>query len=225
MTTQGQSKGNDKMVTVLVVDDHNVVRQGIAKLLSTTSNIKVAGEAKSGEEAIDFLRKKSAHVVLMDLKMPGIGGLEATRRILQHNPAQRILILTVVVEDPLPSKILNLGAAGYISKEAGIKEIAQAIATVNVGKRYIMPKIAQDLAIKSATNNSKSPLDLLSDRELQIMIMIAEGLKTQYIADKLCIAAKTAHSYRYRLFKKLGINSDVELTRLAIKHGLVNLSG
>ena len=212
------------MISVLIVDDHDIVRSGIAKLLNDIKGIKVIGEAESGEQAVRIAKEKHPHVVLMDVKMPGIGGLEATRKMLRNDPDIKIIALTVCGEEPFPSKLLQAGAAGYITKETGLDEIVNAIQAVYAGKRYIGPTIAQQLALKTVTDADKSPLDLLSERELQVMMMITEGQKVQDISDKLCLSPKTVNSYRYRLFEKLGVESDVELTHLAIRYGILDTS-
>ena len=209
------------MIKVLLVDDHELVRLGIKRLLQDVSGLKVIGEASSGEEAIRLARELLPEVVLMDVQMPGIGGLEATRKMLRHNPDVKILALTVCDDEPYPSRLLQAGAAGYITKGCDPDEMIRAIRTIHSGQRYISTEIAQQLALKRFTKDDKSPLDILSERELQIMLMITSGQKVQEISDKLCLSPKTVNSYRYRIFEKLSINSDVELTLLAIRLGLV----
>ncbi len=211
------------MISVLIVDDHDIVRAGVARLLGDVKGMRVVGEADSGEKAVRMAKEKQPNVVLMDVKMPGIGGLEATRKMLRNNPDIKIIALTVCGEEPFPSKLLQAGAAGYITKDSGLDEIVNAIKAVHSGKRYIGPVIAQQLALKTVSADAdKSPLDLLSERELQVMMMITEGQKVQEISDKLCLSPKTVNSYRYRLFDKLGVASDVELTHLAIRHGILD---
>ncbi|MCW5588078.1 MAG: UvrY/SirA/GacA family response regulator transcription factor [Legionellales bacterium] len=210
------------MIKVLIVDDHDLVRAGVKRLLADQAGIKVVGEAESGEAAINNARKTTPQVVLMDVKMPGIGGLEATRKLLRIDPDVKILVLTACDEDPFPSRLLQAGAAGYLTKDCGVDEMVQAIKAVNAGQRYISPVIAQQLALKHLSDNEASPFDVLSERELQVMIMITSGQKVQDISEKLCLSPKTVNSYRYRLFEKLNINSDVELTHLAIRHGLLD---
>lgn len=209
------------MIKVLLVDDHELVRIGIRRLLEDVSSIQVVGEAKTGEDAIKLSRELLPDVVLMDVQMPGIGGLEATRKMLRHNPDLRILALTVCNDEPYPSRFLQAGAAGYITKGCDPDEMIRAIRTIAVGQRYISTSIAQQLALKRFVPDDTSPLDTLSERELQIMLMITSGQKVNEISAKLCLSPKTINSYRYRIFKKLEINSDVELTLLAIKFGLI----
>ncbi len=209
------------MIKVLLVDDHELVRIGIKRLLEDVTGIRVTGEAKSGEEAIKMVREHLPDVVIMDVQMPGIGGLEATRKMVRHNPDIKILALTVCHDEPYPSRLLQAGAAGYITKGCDPEEMIRAVRIIHSGQRYISPGIAQQLALKRFVQNEKSPLDLLSERELQIMLMITSGRKVQDISEKLCLSPKTVNSYRYRIFRKLGITSDVELTLLAIRVGII----
>lgn len=210
------------MIKVLLVDDHDLVRIGIRRLLSDVNGIKVIGEAKSGEDAVKMARELRPHVILMDVKMPGIGGLEATRKILRADSDVKVIAVTVYGEEPFPSRLLQAGAAGYITKGSSLDEMVQAIKTVNSGQKYLSPEVAQQLALKHLTDKDESPFDSLSERELQVMIMITNGHKVQEISDKLCLSPKTVNSYRYRLFEKLSVNSDVELTHLAIRHGMLD---
>lgn len=210
-----------KLIKVLLVDDHELVRLGIKRLLQDVNGMKVVGESATGEEAIRLVKTLIPDVVLMDVQMPGIGGLEATRKMIRHNPDLKILALTVCDDEPYPSRLLQAGAAGYITKGCDPDEMIRAIRTVHAGQRYISSEIAQQLALKRFTKNEETPLDILSERELQIMLMITSGQKVQEISEKLCLSPKTVNSYRYRIFEKLGINSDVELTLLAIRLSLV----
>jgi len=209
------------LIKVLLVDDHELVRIGIKRLLQDVNGIKVVGEASTGEEGIRIAKELIPDVVLMDVQMPGIGGLEATRKMIRHNPDIKILALTVFDDEPYPSRLLQAGAAGYITKGCDAEEMIRAIRTIHSGQRYISTEIAQQLALKRFTKAEESPLDILSERELQIMLMITSGQKVQDISDKLCLSPKTVNSYRYRIFEKLNINSDVELTLMAIRLGLV----
>ena len=209
-------------ISVLIVDDHDLVRAGIRSLLSDVPSLTVIGEAGSGEEAIRLVREHHPNVVLMDVRMPGIGGLEATRKLVRIDPDIKIIALTVCEDEPFPSKLLQAGAAGYLTKDSDIKEMILAIQSVHLGKRYISPDIAQRLALKSLSDDAMSPFEALSERELQVMMMITSGQKVQEISDKLCLSPKTVNSYRYRLFDKLSVQSDVELTHLAMRHGLLD---
>jgi two-component system invasion response regulator UvrY len=209
------------VIKVLLVDDHDLVRLGIRRLLSDVKDIEVIGEAKSGEEAITMTKQLKPDVILMDVKMPGIGGLEATKRILQHDPNSKVLVVTIYGEEPYPSRVLQAGALGYITKGVSLEEMVQAIRSVNSAKRYLSPEVAQQLALKHLSSSGESPFDCLSEREMQILIMITSGQKVQEISDQLHLSPKTVNSYRYRIFEKLNVNSDVELTHLAIRHNVI----
>lgn len=209
------------MINVLIVDDHDLVRTGIRKILDEVPGIKVVGEACDGEEAVRLARKNPPHVVLMDVKMPGIGGLEATRKLLRMDPDIKVLVLTTISNDLYPARLLKIGASGYITKGSSMDEMVQAIRAVHSGQRYISPEIASQLAFRHVNDKEDSPFDTLSERELQVMLMITKGTKVQDIAEKLCLSPKTVNSYRYRIFEKLAIKNDVELTLLAIRHGLI----
>ncbi|SDA78983.1 two component transcriptional regulator, LuxR family [Pseudomonas sp. NFPP33] len=211
------------MIRVLVVDDHDLVRTGITRMLADIDGLQVVGEACTGEEALVKVRELKPDVVLMDVKMPGIGGLEATRKLMRSHPDIKVVAVTVCEEDPFPTRLLQAGAAGYLTKGAALDEMVQAIRLVFAGQRYIDPQIAQQLALKSfQPQNSGSPFDLLSEREIQIALMIANCHKVQNISDKLCLSPKTVNTYRYRIFEKLSITSDVELALLAVRHGMVD---
>ena len=211
------------MIRVLVVDDHDLVRTGISRMLADIDGLQVVGQAESGEAAIKKSRELKPDVVLMDVKMPGIGGLEATRKLLRSHPDIKVIAVTICEEDPFPTRLLQAGAAGYLTKGAALEEMIQAIRMVFAGQRYISPQIAQQLALKSFQPKvNGSPFDLLSEREIQIALMIANCQKVQAISDKLCLSPKTVNPYRYRIYEKLSITSDVELALLAVRHGMVD---
>lgn len=208
------------MINVMLVDDHDLVRSGIKRILDDVAGIKVVGEARTGEEAVKLGRKIKPHVVLMDVKMPGIGGFEATRKLLRVDPDVKVLIVTICDNDLYPARLLQVGASGYLTKGATMDEMVQAIRAVHSGQRYISPEIASRLAFKHVSDKDNSPFEALSERELQVTLMITMGMEVQDIAEKLCLSPKTVNSYRYRIFEKLKVLNDVELTLLAIRHGL-----
>jgi two-component system invasion response regulator UvrY len=210
------------MINVLLVDDHDLVRTGIRRLLDDVSGIQVYEEAKDGESAIQAVRKKRPDVILMDVSMPGIGGLEATRKIKQIDDSLPIIILTVHTDDPFPTSLLKAGASGYLHKSCSIDEIVSAIKEVHAGRRYISTEIAQNLALSLLPGNEGSPFDNLSQREMQVMFMLVQGNKVQDISEKLCLSPKTVSTYRYRLFDKLSVRNDAELTRLAMRYGMLD---
>jgi DNA-binding NarL/FixJ family response regulator len=212
------------VINVLVVDDHDLVRTGIRRMLADVAGVSVVGEAASGEEALLRVRELRPDLVLMDVKMPGIGGLEATRKIIRSHSEIKVIAVTACDEEPFPSRLLQAGAAGYLTKGAGLEEMIKAIRQVFAGHRYISADIAQQLALKPfQTQGDASPFDLLSEREMQIALMIAECQKVQSISDKLCLSPKTVNTYRYRIFEKLEITSDVELAMMAVRHRMVDV--
>ncbi|KGD62967.1 DNA-binding response regulator GacA [Alcanivorax jadensis T9] len=210
------------MIKVLVVDDHDLVRTGIARMLDEVEGLRVVGEASSGEQAVQMAKDTVPDVVLMDIKMPGIGGLEATRKLLRVDEGVRVIAVTMCEEEPFPSRLMKAGAAGYMTKGADLEEMVRAIKIVTTGQRYISPEIAQTMALKPYTGDDASLLDMLSERELQIMMMIVNCHKVQDVADKLCLSPKTVNTYRYRIFDKLGVTSDVEMALLAVRHGMLD---
>lgn len=212
------------MIQVLVVDDLRLVRAGLSSLFASEQNIQVMGQAGRGEEAVLLCKKNRPDVVLMDFTMPGIGGLEATHRIHRYDPTIKIIIICVDAAEILPSQISQVGAAGYVTKSTEPEQLIHAVKTVYAGQRYIATEVAQLLALKQLSDSGKSPLDVLTERELQIMIMITRGQKISEISNRLCLSSKTVCSYRYRIFEKLGVDSDVSLTHFAIRHGMIDLS-
>ena len=213
------------MINVLVVDDHDLVRTGIRRMLADVAGVSVVGEADSGEEALLRVRELRPDLVLMDVKMPGIGGLEATRKMIRSHPGIKVIAVTACDEEPFPSRLLQAGAAGYLTKGAALEEMIKAIRQVFAGHRYISADIAQQLALKPfQPQGDASPFEMLSEREMQIALMIAECQKVQSISDKLCLSPKTVNTYRYRIFEKLEITSDVELAMLAVRHGMVDVT-
>tara|TARA_B110000503_G_scaffold2905_1_gene3919 strand:- start:2 stop:649 length:648 start_codon:yes stop_codon:yes gene_type:complete len=210
------------VIRIIIVDDHQLVRTGTRRLLEDEPGIKVIADAGSGEEAVELVRELKPDVVLMDIQMPGIGGLEATRRCLRAHPEVKVLVVTVYEDEPYPSKLLNVGAAGYLTKGAGIKEMLLAIRKVHAGQRYICAEIAQQRALRPFSDGDTSPFDQLSTREMQITLMVIMGTNAQDISEKLSLSPKTVNSYRYRVFEKLDLKNDVGLTRLAIKYRIID---
>ena len=210
------------MINILLVDDHELVRTGISRIIDDVRGMKVTGEAESGEDAVKWCRSNHPDVILMDINMPGIGGLDAMHKILRINEDIKIIMLTMHTENPFPSKVMQAGAAGYLSKCAAPDEVLSAIRAVNAGQRYLAPEIAQQMALSQISPASEDPFSVLSERELQIMMMITKGQRVVDISEQLGLNSKTINSYRYRLFEKLGVNGDVGLTHLAIRYGMLD---
>ena len=212
------------MISVLLTDDHELVRTGIRRLLEDSKQVHIAGEAECGEDSLQLAQTLKPDVILMDVNMPGIGGVETCRRILQRNPKQKIIVLTVHNEQTFPKRLLEIGAKGYLTKECGVDEMILAIKQVNSGGSYIASSIAQQLALSLLPGNDLNPIDKLSRREFQVMLMISQGLTNAEISDKLCLSPKTISTYRLRLLEKLGAQNEVDLIRIAVEQGMVEFS-
>ncbi len=210
------------MIDVLLVDDHVLIRTGMRRIIDDVRGMRVIGDVNSGEEAVKWCHNNVVDVILMDINMPGIGGLEAMNKILRFNASLNVIMLTMHTENPFPTKVMQAGAAGYLSKAAPPEEVLNAIRIVHSGQRYLSPEIAQQMALSQISDSADEPLSKLSERELQIMIMITKGLRVVDISEQLNLNPKTINSYRYRLFDKLGIKGDVELTHLAIRYGMLD---
>ncbi len=211
------------MVKVLIVDDHNLVRIALRRVLKDVAGIIVAGEACNGLEAIKLCRELKPNVVLMDIQMPVMDGLEATRRLFQLDPTLRVLILTTIVSDVFVTRLLQIGAAGYITKNTGLDELIRAIQMVSKGERYLNSEMANQLALKRITNDRKSPFEALANRELDVARCISQGMSVLDTAKKLSLTNKTVNGYRYQIFEKLKIKTDVELAILAVRYNLIDL--
>jgi len=212
------------MIKVLLVDDHELVRTGFRRILEGAPDVSVVGEAASGEEAIERVKASRPDLVLMDVNMPGIGGIEATRRIRRFYPGTQVIAVTIHTDDPFPSQLHEAGALGYVTKGCSAGEMLEAIRCVAGGKPFISADVARRLTLANLRGQpTGAPFQTLSSRELQVMMMIVQGQKNQDVADALCLSPKTISTYRQRLYEKLGVENDVELTRLAIRHGLIPL--
>lgn len=209
------------MIKILIVDDHALVRMGIRSLLKDLTDMTIVAEATSGEDALALVKKHAIDVVLLDMRLPGIDGWEVTRRLRKTHPQLKVIAISAMSADSLPSRVLQLGAMGYLTKESSAEEIATAIRKVMKGEKYLSAEIAQKMAINSLEAVQGSPFDALSEREMQVMFMITAGMEVQDIAERLFLSSKTVNGYRYRIFDKLVIKNDVELTYLAMKHRVI----
>jgi two-component system invasion response regulator UvrY len=209
------------MIQVLLVDDHAVVRTGFRLLLQSQSDISVVAEAQSGETACQLYAELAPDVVVMDLGMPGMGGLEALRRIRARDGAARVLALSAH-DDPMHARrALREGALGFLSKRSAPEALIEAIASVAAGRRYIDPALAQKLALAEIEGAARSPIEQLSEREFEVFIRLAGGATVQKIADDLKLSASTIGTHLYNIKQKLGVVNQSELTLLAIRHGLI----
>ncbi|HEX3844056.1 MAG TPA: response regulator transcription factor [Steroidobacteraceae bacterium] len=209
------------MIRVLLVDDHAVVRTGFRLLLQARPDVAVVGEAESGEAACQRYVELSPDVVVMDIAMPGMGGIEALRRIRAHDPQARVLALSAH-DDPMHARrALREGALGFLSKRSAPEALLEAVAGIGAGQRYIDPRVAQRLALEDIAGTESSPIKRLSEREFDVFIRLARGTSVQRIADELRLSASTVGTHLYNVKQKLGVSNQSELTLLAIRYGLI----
>lgn len=210
------------MIKVLIVDDHALVRMGIRRLLDDLPDMDVVAEADNGELALTLVKQHHPDVLLLDMKMPGMDGLEVMRRLNLTHPTVKVIAVTGISADPMPMRVLQLGAVGYVTKESSAEEMAAAIRKVHLGGRYVSAEVAQKMAIHRLEEDHISPFDGLSQREMQVMLMITRGMGMPEMVKQLFLSSKTINGYRYRMFEKLGVKNDVELAYLALKHGVID---
>jgi DNA-binding NarL/FixJ family response regulator len=209
------------MTKVFLLDDHGLMRAGYRMMLEPHADIEVVGEASSGDEALPMIRRLKPDVVLCDLHMPGVSGLDITERLVKGQSPARVIIVSVQVDGPMPRRLLDAGAFGYLGKCCEAAELLKAIREVARGRRYLGADIAQALALG---DHNGSPFDLLSRREMEISLLFCQGLRAEDIARKLSLSGKTVATHKYRLMDKLGINDTVALARLAAQHGVTEPS-
>jgi len=213
-------------IRVLVVDDHTIVRDGICALLALAGDIEVVGEVANGKEALEMAKKLEPNVVLMDIAMPIMGGLEATRRICKELPRTRVLILTQYDDKEYVFPVIEAGASGFISKAAASSELASGIRSIYHGDSYLSPSVAKLLVEDYQHGGGRvghDPYEQLTDRERDVLKLVAEGYTTQEIADMLVVSPKTAEGHRTNLMAKLGIHNRTELVKYAIRKGIVTI--
>lgn len=209
------------MIRVLVADDHLVVRKGLAHILANDPEIEVVGEASQYTEIRKFLEEQAADVLLLDVQLPGKNGLEITKFLKQEAPRLGIVMLSVYPEDQYAVRALRAGASAYLCKTVPGATIIDAIKTVAAGRKFISPEVAQALAQRISGDTSDRPHELLSDRELQVLTLMASGKRLADIARDLSISPKTVSVYRARILDKMAMSSNAELTHYALKNGLV----
>ncbi len=210
-----------KQVSVMLVDDHAVVRMGFKMLLETSGDIEVIAEAQNGEEAIKFYMEHKPDVTVMDITMPGMGGIEAIERILNKESAAKILILSAHEDSVHPRRVLNAGAMGYVTKRSAAEELIKAIRAVASGKKYIEASVAQQIAIQQLSGE-QNPVDVLSEREFEVFMSLAKGKTTNEIAEALFLSPRTVGTHLYNVKQKLNANNSAELALIAMRSGLID---
>ena len=208
-------------IRVFIVDDHALVRTGMRMILSAQTDIEVIGDVETGEAALPLIRRLKPDVVLCDLHLPGLSGLEVTERVTQGSSGPRVIIVSVLEDGPMPRRLLEAGASGYVGKGGDAQELLNAIRDVARGKRYLASSVAQSVAL-SGVSGSVTPIDALTARELEIGLLMAQGIRQHDIAQRLSLSPKTINTHKSRLFDKLGIGDTVALVRTLKQHGLLD---
>ena len=208
-------------IRVYLVDDHALVRVGMRMILGHETDIDVVGESDSGEEALPQVRRLKPDVVLCDLHLPGVSGLEVTERIVRGCDGTRVVVVSVLEDGPMPRRLLEAGASGYVGKGGDAAELVRAVREVARGRRYLASGIARHMAL-AGLGGDGSPFDVLSPRELEVALLLNQGLRQDDIAKRLSLSAKTINTHKARLFDKLGIRDSIALARLIGRYGLVH---
>lgn len=212
---------NMSQINVMLVDDHAVVRMGFKMLLESDADITVVAEAENGEQGIQRYMEHKPDVVVMDITMPGIGGLEAIERILAKDGSARILVLSAHEDSVHPKRVLNAGAMGYLTKRSAAEELIKAIRTVATGKKYLEASVAQQMAIQQLSGD-QNPVDVLSPREFEVFMALAKGKTTNEIAETLFLSPRTVGTHLYNIKQKLNANNSAEIALIAMRSGLID---
>lgn len=210
-------------IRVFLVDDHALVRAGMRMILANETDIEVLGEAESGEEALPKIRQLKPDVVLCDLHLPGLSGLDVTERIVRGEYGARVIVVSVLEDGPMPRRLLEAGASGYVGKAGDAAELLRAIRDVARGKRYLAMTIAQNMAL-SGLDKDASPFDTLSQRELEVALLLMRGLRQSEIAERLNLSPKTVSTHKSNIFEKTGVDDSIALSRMGSQYGLVDPS-
>lgn len=210
------------MIRVLIADDHAVVRQGLKQILRDTREMVVAGEAVNGQEVLEKVRAAAWDVVILDISMPGHSGLDILKELKCERPTLPVLVLSMYSEDQFAMRVLKAGASGYLTKDSAPDELVKAIRKVVSGGKYVSPFLAEKLAFEIGMDSSKLPHETLSDREFQVLRMIATGKAVKEIAAELSLSVKTISTYRARLLQKMNLTTNAELIHYAIQNRLID---
>lgn len=209
------------MIRILVADDHSVVRQGLRQIVADSPDMKIAGEAGTGREVLELVRSGSFDLVILDIAMPGQSGLDILHELRVEAPDLKVIILSMYPEEQYAIRSFRDGASAYLTKGAPPEELILAIRTVASGKKYITPSVADRLATYVEDNSQRSPHETLSDREMQILVLIGSGKQVSDIAEELNLSIKTVSTYRSRVLLKMSMETNAQLIRYSIEHGLV----
>jgi DNA-binding NarL/FixJ family response regulator len=207
---------------ILIADDHTIVREGLKQILTQIPEVDYIAEASNGQEVLNKIKRKKFDVLVLDISMPGRGGLEVLKEIKQKNPKMAVLVLSIHSEEQYAVRVLKAGASGYITKSSASDELIKAIKTVNSGAKYITSKTAERLVYEIDGDSSKPVHEKLSNREYQVMCMIASGKTIRNISDYLYLSVKTVSTYRARILTKMKMINNSELTYYAIKNNLIS---
>ncbi len=208
------------MTNVFIADDHSIVRKGFRQIIEETPNMSVIGEAGSGDEVLTKARTENWDILVLDLSMPGRGGLDVLQELHAMKPRMPILVLSMHPEDQYAVRILKAGASGYVNKESAVEELVTAIQKVVDGGRYVSPEFAEKLAFDLTRNSTKAPHEALSDREYRVLCMLGAGKRVSEIATDLIISVKTVSTYRARILEKMNLTSNAEIIRYTIENNL-----
>jgi two-component system invasion response regulator UvrY len=209
------------MIQILIVDDQELVRTGLRHILEKHDAIGQIAEVSTGEEAVQLCREFKPDCILLDVSLPGLSAFEVTSKLKRIRPAVGIVILAVHAKSPYPTRLMDAGASGYLTKDCGSPELIKAVQTVAAGGRYIGMEAAKQLALSMFPGTAESPFEDLSAREMEVMLKLTEGNRIPDIASLMCLSPKTVATYKYRIYDKLGTRSEVDLVRMAIRYGLL----
>ena len=210
------------MISVLIVDDHAIVRQGLKRILDEAGNIKVVGEAANGAEALKIICKEKLDVVLLDISMPEKNGIDTLKQIMDRNKEARVLILSMYQEDQYAVRLMKAGASGYMTKDVAPEQLVEAIHKVVAGKKHISPFLAELLLAECGIESGKKPHEMLSDREYQVLRLLGSGKQVSEIAEALSLSVKTVSTYRTHILEKMKLKNNAELTFYVIQNGLID---
>jgi two-component system, NarL family, invasion response regulator UvrY len=210
------------MTRILLVDDHPVVRQGIKQVLSGAFHPALVGEAANAEEGLSEVRNTEWDVMVLDLTLPGMSGMDLLKDLRRERPALPVLVLSMHPPDQFARRAMNAGASGYLTKDSAPTELVKAVGEVMAGRVYMNPAVAEELALHQQPERSQRPHEVLSDREYQVLRMIASGLTVSQISARLTLSVKTISTYRARVLEKMNLRSNAELMRYALRSGLVD---